>query len=561
MPILNTQGFITNAINFLRGQLALVSPPTVVVMEAVALAPAINQLLNETYDPEHVMEVNLQQPPQQQVMHAGNQQPLQLPQGASSSSDHFPAGVAHPAVHFLTLPDLVRLARTSRTFARDLSATYGQHIDEAVQTLFVQLNHDPNQVPADLMNVLVLNFFREGVYFPTPSYGNLNNLSDDAFRLFMDTYASSQQRWGRRSLRLQEFLTLNRRHRSLLTEGELFSALLDSNGLMDPSVGSRELMLNVYYRILRKSHLKRIGDDRIASLHFKHETESIFSAMTEYVQDHPTPSARANLAKFTELLTMGGFIDPPSPVFWGRCFADLRRLSDSPEDIADNAQTSLLLDANEHCGQSFNTLHSNLSNKKDHDWVRVVLEKGNTYTFVLKATSIGRTFDPYLTLRDANGVEINPDGKPKFGPQKISLAYTAKETDAYFLDVGSSQFKSSGSYELSSTVDVISLKADNDNYLASLTKDKVHQVYKLELKAGHKYEFLMNRASNDIPFDASLYLRDAHQTAIRYDDNSGGWGNSKIIYTAAKDGVYYLDATSPWQKSVGEYTVVSHQVM
>ena len=110
-------------------------------------------------------------------------------------------------------------------------------------------------------------------------------------------------------------------------------------------------------------------------------------------------------------------------------------------------------------------------------------------------------------------------------------------------------------------MDVISLKADNDNYLASLTKDKVHQVYKLELKAGHKYEFLMNRASNDIPFDASLYLRDAHQTAIRYDDNSGGWGNSKIIYTAAKDGVYYLDATSPWQKSVGDYTVVSHQVM
>ncbi|MBU6225680.1 MAG: pre-peptidase C-terminal domain-containing protein, partial [Burkholderiales bacterium] len=74
-------------------------------------------------------------------------------------------------------------------------------------------------------------------------------------------------------------------------------------------------------------------------------------------------------------------------------------------------------------------------------------------------------------------------------------------------------------------------------------------------------EFLMNRVSTDTYFDAYLYLRDANKNEITRDDDSGGSLNSKISYTARSDGVYYLDATSYQQHSVGQFTVVSHQVM
>jgi hypothetical protein len=71
----------------------------------------------------------------------------------------------------------------------------------------------------------------------------------------------------------------------------------------------------------------------------------------------------------------------------------------------------------------------------------------------------------------------------------------------------------------------------------------------------------MNRDPTASTFDAYLYLRDANKREITHDDDSGGLLNSKISYTAKSDGAYYLDASSYQERSVGKFTVVSHQVI
>jgi hypothetical protein len=167
--------------------------------------------------------------------------------------------------------------------------------------------------------------------------------------------------------------------------------------------------------------------------------------------------------------------------------------------------------------------------------------------------------DTFLTLRDAQGNEVthNDDSDGSFNSR---ITFTAEKSGVYFLDASSYASSYSGSYEIRSNLDVGALKTQG-SYTSALSADKKSQLFKIELKAGHKYEFLMNRVSTDTHFDAYLYLRDANKNEITRDDDSGGSLNSKISYTAHSDGVYYLDATSYQQHSVGQFTVVSHQVM
>jgi hypothetical protein len=234
----------------------------------------------------------------------------------------------------------------------------------------------------------------------------------------------------------------------------------------------------------------------------------------------------------------------------------LRRLSVLSEDIADNAQTAENLDANEfHHPQDF--LQTQLETTQDHDWFGMVLLQGNTYTF--RMNKLGGNLDTFLTLRDARGNEIthNDDSDGSFNSR---ITFTAEKSGVYFLDASSYASSYSGSYEIRSNLDVGALKTQG-SYTSALSADKKSQLFKIELKAGHKYEFLMNRVSTDTHFDAYLYLRDANKNEITRDDDSGGSLNSKISYTAHSDGVYYLDATSYQQHSVGQFTVVSHQVI
>jgi hypothetical protein len=398
---------------------------------------------------------------------------------------------------------------------------------------------------------------------PSPQY--LNNLSDDAFRLFM-----SQQSHLRLSnivvgtdLRSgQVFVPLDHHHLALLTRSQLFSAFVNFDNDR-PAAGQ-----SPFVYVDDRSSLQATFDALNRQIPSGGEIPQRLldvAAQIDYIYrrylrlNHNNVVIRGHISE--EEIRQIEEDERNYESFWQdlkrvRLISELRRLSVLSEDIADNAQTAENLDANEfHHPQDF--LQTQLETTQDHDWFGMVLLQGNTYTF--RMNKLGGNLDTFLTLRDARGNEIthNDDSDGSFNSR---ITFTAEKSGVYFLDASSYASSYSGSYEIRSNLDVGALKTQG-SYTSALSADKKSQLFKIELKAGHKYEFLMNRVSTDTHFDAYLYLRDANKNEITRDDDSGGSLNSKISYTAHSDGVYYLDATSYQQHSVGQFTVVSHQVI
>lgn len=90
-----------------------------------------------------------------------------------------------------------------------------------------------------------------------------------------------------------------------------------------------------------------------------------------------------------------------------------------------------------------------LSVAGDHDWVRVQLVAGQTYTIDLTGapSGDGTLGDPYLYLRDAGGTLItsNDDGGLGF---ESRITFTATSTGYYYLDAGAFSSSAVGSYHL-----------------------------------------------------------------------------------------------------------------
>jgi serralysin len=86
----------------------------------------------------------------------------------------------------------------------------------------------------------------------------------------------------------------------------------------------------------------------------------------------------------------------------------------------------------------------------DHDWYRVNLTAGQTYTFALVGTGINDVRDPELFLRNsAGGLIISDDDS---GPESSSaITYTATASGTYYLDAGAFNNGGTGQYGLSIT--------------------------------------------------------------------------------------------------------------
>ena len=92
-----------------------------------------------------------------------------------------------------------------------------------------------------------------------------------------------------------------------------------------------------------------------------------------------------------------------------------------------------------------------VSSGADHDWYRVSLTRGQTYTFAEIGTGTNALKDPFLNIRDANGrlVASNDDGGP--GASSL-LTYRAAATANYYIDAGSFNNASTGQYGISVTL-------------------------------------------------------------------------------------------------------------
>ncbi len=96
------------------------------------------------------------------------------------------------------------------------------------------------------------------------------------------------------------------------------------------------------------------------------------------------------------------------------------------------------------------TAQGTLNSNADHDWYRVTLTAGQTYTFALVGTGGSGLDDALLRLRNSSGSEItlDDDGGPG---SNSTITFTAVTSGTYYLDVGSFNNASSGQYGLSFT--------------------------------------------------------------------------------------------------------------
>jgi serralysin len=95
-------------------------------------------------------------------------------------------------------------------------------------------------------------------------------------------------------------------------------------------------------------------------------------------------------------------------------------------------------------------VHAALSGPQDHDWYKVDLEAGKTYSIAMVADAsvhVGSVFDPYFQVRDSSGTEIAVEDD--HGPGKnASLTFTPAKSGTYLIDASSKDGKA-GQYGLS----------------------------------------------------------------------------------------------------------------
>jgi serralysin len=196
----------------------------------------------------------------------------------------------------------------------------------------------------------------------------------------------------------------------------------------------------------------------------------------------------------------------------------------------------------------------------DRDWYRVELTAGVTYT-IQTSSNAGAT-DAYLNLRDATGATIlafDDDGGD--GVNSV-INFTAATTGTYFIDAGTYNNDTTGTYNLfvaaavplgdsvtGSTATTATLAVAgtvNGNIDSSGDRD----YYAITLTAGETYIFRTSSTTpltGDAPagaLDTVLTLRDAAGTQLATNDDAGEYNYSGIRYTATTTGTFYLDVSA-----------------
>jgi hypothetical protein len=200
----------------------------------------------------------------------------------------------------------------------------------------------------------------------------------------------------------------------------------------------------------------------------------------------------------------------------------------------------------------------------DRDWYQIHLNRGERYHFKLEHNPQDG-LQPLLCLRDAQGnakLTSDSNGEFQFARTFASIDFTAVESGDYFLDVGSSHSASTGQYRLSSSRDdvlaVTSTSAKivkGETIRGTLENNQDHDWYKVDVRAGTTYKFVLKHVNNTDNLDPWLNLRNASGKIIYRDDDSAGDLNSLIQFKATQNATYFLDAGSYYDKSHGQFSL------
>jgi serralysin len=97
------------------------------------------------------------------------------------------------------------------------------------------------------------------------------------------------------------------------------------------------------------------------------------------------------------------------------------------------------------------TAQGTISSLGDHDWYRISLVAGQTYTFAEIGTGTNSLNDTFLNLRDSSGTVLASDDDAGPGLSS-SLTFTATSTGTYYVDAGAFGNGSAGQYGISATL-------------------------------------------------------------------------------------------------------------
>ena len=218
---------------------------------------------------------------------------------------------------------------------------------------------------------------------------------------------------------------------------------------------------------------------------------------------------------------------------------------------------------------------------EDRDWFRVTLQAGNTYRIDLKGrdTGAGTLWDPYLRgVHDEHGVLIDGttnNNRIRSAPDS-QLYFTAEESGIHYVAAGA-YFGGQGTYRLS----VTDVTDPTDDFSAGtgrpgtvvvggtatgeINHPRDRDWFAVTLEANTTYRIDLEGMSTGDGTLYDPYLRgvyDEHGVLLAgTSNNDGGTGlrNSRVTFTAPKDGTYYVAAggNKAWAShySEGTYTL------
>jgi serralysin len=237
----------------------------------------------------------------------------------------------------------------------------------------------------------------------------------------------------------------------------------------------------------------------------------------------------------------------------------------APDLIAANTSSTTGLPIGAPVSVSIDTLG-------DHDWYRVSLVSGQTYTFETSSDFLAtRVTDTLITLRDSTGATIATNDDAGGSNTYSRITFTATSTGSYFLDAGVFDDAETGTFNLrfaeslTGAGDIISGDATAPGSIAiggsvngTINAFGDHDWYAVTMTAGQSLIFRTNSVLGGV-VDTTLtaYNSAGVQLAFNDDIETGVNSLSRLRLTAATTGTYYIDVAAFGEAEVGAYNLTA----
>ncbi len=209
----------------------------------------------------------------------------------------------------------------------------------------------------------------------------------------------------------------------------------------------------------------------------------------------------------------------------------------------------------------------------DHDWFRVDLTAGTTYSFQTWSQT-GSNPDSHLRLWQGSTMVAENDDIIYAENTYSLINYTPTTSGTYYIDAGTYGNQTTGTMRLTvatvnnsasdtvgNTVGTATPLAMDGVVTGAINAAGDRDVYAISLVAGQTYFFRTGLTATGDSLDSILTLRDAAGDAIKQNDDAGAGLYSGIRYTATTSGTYYLDVSSygSGASSTGNFTLTAYR--